>query len=76
MLFKHVNHQFCPKIKFIFCLAVNVIGFDLKDYPVNGISKIMAYFENRSKYSAISKMESLLFVKTCGTCNNNYALKM
>jgi len=51
-----------------------VIGLDLKDYPMNGFSKIMAYFENRSKYSTLNKMESLLFVKTCRTCSIHCAL--
>ena len=76
LLFTHVNNQFCPQIKFSFCLVVNVIGLDLKDYPMNRFSKIMVYFENRSKYSTISKMESSLFVKTCGACNSHYALKV
>lgn len=74
-LFKHVNNRFCPQINFSFCLALNVIGLGLKDYPMNGFSKIMVYFEYRTKYSTISKMESLLFVKS-GTRNNHYALKV
>jgi hypothetical protein len=76
MLFKHVNHQFCSKIKLSYYLALNVIGLGLKDCRMNGLNKIIVYFENRSKYSTISKMESLLFVKTCGTCNNHNDLKL
>jgi hypothetical protein len=76
MFFKHENHQFCPKIKFSFSLAVNVMGLGLNEYPMNAISKIIVYFENRTKYSTISKVESLLFVKTCGTYKSYYALKV
>ena len=53
MLFEHVNYQLCPKIKFSFCLAVNVIVLSLKEYPMNGINKI--FFFNRTKYSTINR---------------------
>jgi hypothetical protein len=42
---KHVNHQFCTKIKFSFCLAVNVVDLGLKVNPMNAFSKIMVYLK-------------------------------